>query len=336
VDLYIGGVEHAVLHLLYARFWHKVLFDLGHVSTPEPFQRLFNQGYIQAAAFKDARGLYVEASQVIEGTDAGGKPVFTFQGQPVTREFGKMGKSLKNAVTPDDIARDFGTDTLRVYEMSMGPLEASKPWNTRDISGAYRFLQRVWRVLIDEDTSASRVHPDPGFTGEPAVRKALHKAIKQVRRDMERLAFNTAVSKLIEFNNALSALEPVPGSTPGTPIPRECARGLILMLAPLAPHIAEELWHRVILGRGPMDARSGSIAHEPFPEFDASLAADDEIEIAVQVLGKVKHRMMVPAGASEEQVKAIVLADPAVVALLEGKAIKKAIVVPSRLVNFVV
>ena len=185
VDLYVGGVEHAVLHLLYARFWHKVLFDLGHVSTPEPFQRLFNQGYIQAPAFTDARGLYVEASEVVERDGT-----FFFHDEEVTREFGKIGKSLKNMVTPDDIFRDYGADTLRLYEMAMGPLDASRPWSTRDIVGVHRFLQRLWRNVIDEDTGAVIVVDTPA---DDDTRRLLHRTIAEVRADMADLGFNTAV-----------------------------------------------------------------------------------------------------------------------------------------------
>ncbi|MBX9737517.1 MAG: leucine--tRNA ligase, partial [Phycisphaerales bacterium] len=206
VDLYVGGVEHAVLHLLYARFWHKMLFDLGYVSTREPFAKLFNQGYIQGFAFKDSRGVYVDAFNVrlpdgtlaFENQDKDGP--FTYEGQPVTREYGKMGKSLKNAVAPDYVCDEYGCDTLRIYEMSMGPLEASKPWNTRDIAGAYRFLQRLWRNLIDEQTGIARVSED---AAPMDLRRALHKTIKGVRHDMVSMGFNTSVAKLIEFNNLL-------------------------------------------------------------------------------------------------------------------------------------
>lgn len=311
VDLYVGGVEHAVLHLLYARFWHKVLFDLGHVSTPEPFQRLFNQGYIQAAAYTDDRGVYVEATEVQERDGS-----FFHKGKPVTREYGKMGKSLKNAVTPDDICAEYGCDTLRLYEMSMGPLEASKPWNTRDIVGSYRFLQKVWRNLIDEQTGASRVAQD---APDRATLRVLHKTIMGVRRDMSSLGFNTVVSKLIELNNHLSDLKAVP---------MEAARGLILMLAPLAPHIAEELWSRVV-GDGV------SVVKQPFPIADASLAADDEVEIPVSIMGKLRHRITVPAGTDSKGLEAAALAEPRVKELIEGKVIKKVIVVPGKMVNIV-
>jgi leucyl-tRNA synthetase len=312
VDLYVGGVEHAVLHLLYARFWHKVLYDLGYVSTPEPFRKLFNQGYIQAAAYRDPRGAYVEASEVEESAGQ-----FMHKGKPVTREFGKMGKSLKNAVTPDDICREYGCDTLRVYEMSMGPLEASKPWNTRDIVGAYRFLQRIWRHLIDEKTGRSRVadtEPDAESL------RLLHKTIKGVRQDFERLAFNTPVSKLIVLNDHLGSL---------AAIPKAVARDMILMLAPYAPHLAEELWERCGLG-------SGSLAYQPFPISDDRLAADDVIELPVSINGKVRGHIRVAPDADQKAIEAAALAEPKVQEQVAGKTVKKVIVVPKRMVNVVV
>jgi len=341
VDLYVGGVEHAVLHLLYARFWHKVLFDLGCVSTPEPFGRLFNQGYIQAAAYKDARGAYVEAAQVVEREqeatievdhlDVPGalgierEPLrrstrFFLGEQPVFREFGKMGKSLKNAVSPDEVCAEYGCDTLRVYEMSMGPLEASKPWNTRDIAGAHRFLQRVWRTVIDESTGGCRA---ADIAPEPAITRLLHKTILGVSHDYRTLGFNTAVAKLIEFNNELSRVYGAEG-----PVPRAIAEPLALMLAPLAPHMAEELWARL--------GHAGSLAHHPFPVGDPALAADDTVEIVVQVLGKVRGKVSVPAGADQAAVEAAALADEGVRKHIEGKEIKKVIVVPGKLVNLVV
>ncbi len=176
VDLYVGGVEHAVLHLLYARFWHKVLYDLGYVSTPEPFQRLYNQGMIQAPAYVDARGVYVDAADVVERDGT-----YSFEGEPVTREFGKMGKSLKNVVTPDDIYRDYGADTLRLYEMFMGPLDASRPWSTADIAGVHRFLQRLWRNTVDEETGALRV---TDVEPDDETRRVLHRTIAAVGADM--------------------------------------------------------------------------------------------------------------------------------------------------------
>ena len=327
VDLYVGGVEHAVLHLLYARFWHKVLFDLGYVSTTEPFQKLFNQGYIQAFAFKDERGMYVEASRVtlrdgslaMEHQENAGP--FFHEGQPVAREYGKMGKSLKNAVGPDEICANYGCDTLRVYEMSMGPLEASKPWNTRDIVGSFRFLQRIWRTLIDENTGMSRVQEG---TANRETLRLLHKTIKGVHRDMSVLGFNTVVSKLIELNNHMSSA--------AVAVTMDVARPLILMLAPLAPHIADELWHRVVCkGMG----EAVSIAHEPFPIADDSLAADDEVEIPISIMGKPRHRIRVAPGLDAAALEAAARADAKVQELIAGKVVKKIVVVPGRMVNFV-
>ncbi len=225
VDLYVGGVEHAVLHLLYARFWHKVLFDLGYLSSKEPYYRLFNQGYILAAAFKDEREIYVEATEVVERDGD-----FFHDGQPVTREWGKMGKSLKNAVTPDDICQSYGADTLRLYEMAMGPLDASRPWETRDVVGMYRFLQRLWRNIVDEETGDLTLLDAPA---DIETQRLLHRTIAGVRDDMEALRFNTAIAKLIELNNHLTKL----GGCP-----RDVAEPLVLMVAPLAAHLAEELW----------------------------------------------------------------------------------------------
>jgi leucyl-tRNA synthetase len=316
VDLYVGGVEHAVLHLLYARFWHKVLYDLGQVSTPEPFHRLFNQGMVQAPAFTDERGVYVDALAV-EGDEHTG---FTFEGRPVSREFGKMGKSLKNSVSPDDIYAEYGADTLRLYEMAMGPLDAERPWNARDIVGVYRFLQRVWRNLVDEESGAFTVSDAPA---PDDLRRLVHRTIAGVRDDMDGMRFNTAVAKLIELNNALG---PVARELGGTP--REVAEPLVLMLAPLAPHIAEELWSRL--------GGDGSVVWTDFPEADPDLLTDDQIEIPVQVAGKVRARVLVPADADAAAIEAVALADPAVVTALDGRTPQRVVVVPGRMVNIVV
>ncbi|HEX7520896.1 MAG TPA: class I tRNA ligase family protein, partial [Acidimicrobiia bacterium] len=314
VDLYVGGVEHAVLHLLYARFWHKVLFDLGHVSTPEPFQRLYNQGYIQAAAFVDDRGFYVEATEVEERDGA------YFAGdRPVTREYGKMGKSLKNVVTPDDIYRDYGADTLRLYEMFMGPLDASRPWSTTDIIGVHRFLQRLWRNLVDEETGVVRISTDPA---DEQTRRLLHRTIAAVRDDMASLDFNTAIARLFELNNRLTQVVAEGGAAP-----LEVAAPLVLMLAPLAPHTAEELWSRL--------GHDHSLAYEPFPVADPALLVEDEIEIPVQIKGKVRARIRVPAGADEAAIESIARADAKIAALLDGATVRKVVVVPGRMINFV-
>jgi leucyl-tRNA synthetase len=315
VDLYVGGVEHAVLHLLYARFWHKVLFDLGHVSTPEPFQRLFNQGYIQAYAYTDERGVHVEAAEVVEGPDG----TFLHDGQPVHREYGKMGKSLKNVVTPDDMYTEYGADTLRLYEMFMGPLEASRPWDTRAVVGVYRLLQRVWRLLVDEETGEVRVGGGPLPVDS---RRVLHQTIDHVRRGMEHLRFNTSIARITELVTHLTGLYAE------APLPREAADALVLMLAPLAPHVAEELWEK--LGHAP------SVALCDFPTADPELLVVDRVEVPVQVNGKVRATVSVDAAASEDDLVALARAVPKVAGLLEGKAERRVIVVPGRLVNFVV
>jgi leucyl-tRNA synthetase len=315
VDLYVGGVEHAVLHLLYARFWHKVLYDLGHVSSEEPFRRLFNQGYIQAYAYVDARGTYVPAEEVVEDADGG----FTWNGQPVRREYGKMGKSLRNVVTPDEMCERYGADTFRLYEMSTGPMDVSRPWSTRDVIGSQRFLQRVWRNLVDERTGALRVTDE-----EPDVDtlRALHRTIAGVHGDFAALHYNTAAAKLIELNNHLTK---VYGSTG---VPRSVAEPLVQMMAPLTPHIAEELWSRL--------GHEGSLAHGPFPVAAERYLVADTVEYPIQVNGKVRSRITVPADATTEQVQAAALADEKVVGVLAGREPRKLIVVPGRLVNLVV
>ncbi|MCT2288441.1 leucine--tRNA ligase [Corynebacterium sanguinis] len=313
VDLYVGGVEHAVLHLLYARFWHKVLFDLGFVTSREPYRRLFNQGYIQAYAYTDSRGVYVPAAEVVERD---GK--YFYKGQEVTQEYGKMGKSLKNAVAPDEIGRDYGADTLRVYEMSMGPLDTSRPWATKDVVGAHRFLQRLWRLVVNEETGELRVE-DAELTDEDA--KALHRTIAGVREDYENLRDNTVVAKLIEYVNYLT-------KTYSGPVPRGAVVPLVQMVSPLAPHVAEELWSRL--------GNPDTLTFEPFPEFDESLLVDDTVEIPVQINGKVKARVDVPTDADKDTIEAAALADARVSQLVAGKNVVKTIVVPGRMVNLVV
>jgi leucyl-tRNA synthetase len=314
VDLYVGGVEHAVLHLLYARFWHKVLFDLGYVSTPEPFQRLYNQGTIQAFVFRDERGVSVEASEV-EERDGG----YFHDGEPVIRQLGKMGKSLRNAVSPDDIYRDYGADTLRLYEMFTGPLDVSRPWNTADIVGVHRFLQRVWRNVIDEATG------EPHVTAEPAdteTRRLLHRTIDAVANDMARMSFNTAIARLFELNNQLTKVVEETGEAP-----EEVVQPLILMLAPLAPHLAEELWERL--------GNEDSLAYVEFPTADPQWLAVETVEIAVQLNGKVRARLTVDAGLDENGTEAAARGDAHVAELLDGATVRKVVVVPGRLVNFV-
>ena len=315
VDLYVGGVEHAVLHLLYARFWHKVLYDLGELSSEEPFRRLFNQGYVQAWAYTDARGVYVPAEEVMEDPDGG----FTWNGVPVAREYGKMGKSLRNVVTPDEMCARYGADTFRLYEMSTGPMEVSRPWSTRDVVGSQRFLQRVWRNLVDETTGASRVtDADP----DDATLRLLHRTIAGVHTDFRALHYNTAAAKLIELNNHLVRTYGAAG------VPRSVAEPLVLMLAPLAPHVAEELWSRL--------GHAESLAHGPFPVADERWLAAESVEYPIQVNGKVRSRVTVPADANRDAVQAAALADDRVVAALDGREPRKVIVVPGRLVNVVI
>jgi leucyl-tRNA synthetase len=307
----VGGVEHAVLHLLYARFWHKVLYDLGHLSSSEPFHRLFNQGYIQAYAFVDGRGQYVEASQV-EGDEASG---FTFEGEPVTREYGKMGKSLKNMVTPDDMYDAYGADTFRVYEMSMGPLDDSRPWETRAAVGSQRFLQRLWRNVVDEDTGEVTVSEDPL---DAATARLVARTIADVTEEMSAMRINTAIAKLIVLNNHLTGYEAVP---------RAAVEPLVLMVAPVAPHIAEELWSR--LGHG------ASLGWEKFPVAEAGLLVEETTTCVLQVAGKVRDRIEVPVSISEDDLKARALAAPGIVRSLGGAGIRTVIVRAPRLVNVV-
>ncbi len=311
VDLYVGGAEHAVLHLLYARFWSKVLHDLGHVSSSEPFHKLYNQGMIQAFVYRDSRGIAVPAAEV-EERDGG----YYYQGEKVSRVLGKMGKSLKNAVTPDEICAEYGADTLRLYEMAMGPLDVSRPWDTRAVVGQYRLLQRLWRNVVDEATGEVAVvdtEPD-----EDSLR-ALHKAIDGVTQDMANLRFNTAIAKVTELNNHLTKA--------GGRVPRTVAERLVLLIAPLAPHIAEELWHKL--------GHTGTVVHADFPVADPAYVVDETVTCVVQIKGKVKARLEVAPSISEADLETAALAEPAVVAALNGAGIRKIIVRAPKLVNIV-
>jgi leucyl-tRNA synthetase len=313
VDLYVGGVEHAVLHLLYARFWHKVLFDLGHVSSREPFRRLFNQGLIQAFEYTDERGAYREAAEI---TERDGR---FFHGEDqVRRQLGRMGKSRKNAVAPDEMCERYGADTLRLYEMSTGPLDQSRPWDAKAVVGVFRLLQRIWRNVVDEDTGALRVsdaEPDADTT------RALHRTIASVREGMESLRFNTSIARITELNNHLTARYPDAS-------PRAVVEPLVLLLAPLAPHVAEELWARL--------GHDRSLTWEPFPEADPALLVEDTVEVPVQVNGKLRARIEVAPDADAATLEAAARADDRIAALLEEGAVRKVVAVPGRLVNFVV
>jgi len=290
VDLYVGGAEHAVLHLLYARFWHKVLFDRGHVSTCEPFHKLVNQGMILGEA--DAE----------------------------TGKAEKMSKSRGNVINPDDVVDQYGADSLRLYEMFMGPLEQVKPWSMKGVEGVYRFLARVWRMITDEEADDVRLNA--------AVQEAdlnqdqeriLHKTIKAVTEDIEKLSFNTAISRMMEFTNEFSPQEVRPKSAMET---------LTILLSPFAPHMAEELWQ--LLGH------DNTLAFEPWPTFDESKIAEAEVEIPVQVNGKLKAKVKVPAGADNPTIEEAAKQNSTIAGNLEGKTIVKVVVVPGRLVNFVV
>ena len=292
VDLYVGGTEHAVLHLLYARFWHKVLFDLGFVSTPEPFQRLVNQGLIM-------------------GED----------GQ-------KMSKSRGNVVNPDDVVAEYGADSLRLYEMFMGPLEQVKPWSMKGVEGVHRFLARVWRVVMEQDQAGEWVISSQlqDVAPEKKLTKVLHETIKKCGEDIEKLSFNTAISQMMILTNALTQSEVRPASVVGV---------FLRVLSPFAPHVAEEL-NALLRGVFPETAAAGFVADSVWPVFDPAALVEDEVEIVFQVNGKLRDKVVVPVGASKEEVEKIALASARVQEFMEGKPVKKIIVVPGKLVNVVV
>ena len=314
-DLYVGGVEHAVLHLLYARFWHKVLFDLGHVSSAEPFHKLFNQGYIQAHAYTDTRGVYVPAKDVEQTTGADGEVAYTYDGEPVRREYGKMGKSLKNMVSPDEMYAQYGADTFRVYEMSMGPLDVSRPWETRAVVGAQRFLQRLWRNVIDEHSGQVTISD---AAADRATAKLVARTITDVRTEMDAMRPNTAIARMIVLNNHLTSLSQVP---------REAVEPLVLMVAPFAPHLAEELWQRL--------GHQGGLAYHPSPEADPELLVEETVTCVVQVAGKVRERLEVSPQISEDDLREQALAAESVQRSLAGREVRKVIVRAPKLVNVV-
>ncbi|MFC0680627.1 class I tRNA ligase family protein [Lysobacter korlensis] len=309
-DLYVGGAEHAVLHLLYARFWHKVLHDLGHVSSSEPFHRLYNQGVIQAYVYRDPRGIAVEATEVQEQDGE-----FVWRGERVTRHLGKMGKSLKNSITPDEVCELYGADTLRLYEMSMGPLDTSRPWDTRAVVGGLRFLQRVWRNVVADD-DGSRVTDDPP---SESLTRQLHRVLRSYHQDVPQLRLNTAISKLIELNNSVTRA--------GT-APREVLVPLVQMLAPFAPHVAEELWERM--------GERGSVSQHPVPRADHHLLADELVTCVIQVNGKVRARISVPDGIDAESLESLALKNERVQQTIRNGALVRVIVKPPNVVNVVV
>jgi leucyl-tRNA synthetase len=289
VDLYIGGAEHAVLHLLYSRFWHKVLFDRGHVSTPEPFQKLVNQGMI------------------LGEPDENGKAE-------------KMSKSRGNVVNPDEVVQDYGADSLRLYEMFMGPLEQTKPWQMSGVEGVYRFLGRVWRMIIDDRAEEVILLPAvvDSAPAEDQLR-ILHKTIKVVTDDIDRLSFNTAISRMMEFTNFMSGQETRSKSV---------LEKFVQLLSPFAPHIAEELWNAL--------GHSSTLSYEPWPSYDPALLVEDTVEVPVQFNGKVRSKIVVPANSDAAALEAAARADEIVQKNLDGKTVVKVVAVPGRMVNFVV
>jgi len=304
-----------VLHLLYARFWHKVLYDLGFVSTREPFHKLFNQGMIQSFAYRNSRGQVVGPDQVDEIDDD--QFVMKDSGEPVTRIIAKMSKALKNVVNPDEIIKEYGADTFRMYEMYMGPLETSKPWNTRDVPGLHKLCQRIWRLIVDEQTNKLSSTISDDQPNDQTLRM-LHKTIKRITEDLEQLKFNTAIAAIFDFVNYM---------TPLKNRPRSVMELFVKVVAPFAPHLGEELWRRL--------DHDQTITFEDWPAFDEALTQDETIEIAVQICGKIKTRITVPADTDEKALESIALADDRIIAATKNKTIRKVIIVKGRLVNIV-
>jgi leucyl-tRNA synthetase len=320
VDLYVGGVEHAVLHLLYARFWHKVLFDCGLVSTKEPFQKLFNQGMILAYSYQDEAGKYVSPGEAKDVDFQKGTATHAASAKKLVVQVEKMSKSKLNVVDPLDVIADYGADALRLYELFMGPLEQVKPWQMAGVEGVSRFLARAWRLVVDEETGglAKKVVDAPAAS-EAALHKLLHKTLKKVKEDTEGMRFNTAISAMMSFVNE---------ATSAATLPKELLRTFCQVLSPYASHLAEELWERL--------GGQGLVCQTGWPAHDDALCVDDTVSLGVQVNGKRRDEISVPTGASDDEVQAIALASPTVQKFMEGKPAKKVIVVKGRLVNIVV
>ncbi len=308
VDLYVGGAEHAVLHLLYARFWHKALFDLGLVTTKEPFKKLRHQGTVLARTFADANGKYHEFSEVeFKGEDAFLKST----GEKLSSEIEKMAKSKLNGINPDDVIRQYGADTLRMYEMFMGDFELPKPWDPRAIEGCNRFLRRVFR-LVDEHAEA--VLP----AADDPHQRLRHRTIKQVQIDMERMQFNTAIARLMEFINVLTSK----GAS------RQDLTDLVKLIGPFAPHLADEAWE--------MLGNKGFVIAQSWPVYDDALTKDDTVTVVVQVNGKLRAEFSAAADATQDSLREKALSLDKVRPFCEGKTVKKVVVVPKKLVNIVV
>jgi leucyl-tRNA synthetase len=307
VDLYVGGAEHAVLHLLYARFWHKVLFDLGMVSTKEPFKKLRHQGTVLARTFTDAPGKYHEFSEV---EFKGGEPLLKVTGEKLTSVIEKMAKSKLNGINPDDVIRQYGADTLRLYEMFMGDFELPKPWDTRAIEGCNRFLRRIFRLIDEFDAASAPV-------GDPLLRLR-HRTIKQVQADLERMQFNTAIARLMEYLNELASK----GAS------QEDLTALVRLIGPFAPHLADEAWE--------MLGNTGFVLEQTWPAYDETLTKDDTVTIVVQVNGKLRAEFSAPVDATQDSLREAAMALDKVKPHLFGKTVKKVVVVPKKLVNIVV
>ena len=338
VDLYVGGAEHAVLHLLYSRFWHKVLYDRGHVHTAEPFVKLVNQGMIlgdmEFTAWKQ-NGAWIQppageqepsgVERVKLGEEQVEKQGNAFvlkenSGIRVEARAYKMSKARGNVINPDRVVDAYGADSMRMYEMFMGPLEATKPWSMRGVEGVYRFLGRVWRLAIDDRAEQMKlseavrdVEPDR------ETLRLLHQTIKKVTEDLDGMRFNTAISAMMELTNFLTKLEVRPRSTLET---------FVLLLSPFAPHLSEELWSAF--------GHATTLAYESWPAHDEALTRAEEIEVPVQINGKLRSKISVPADIDDDALKAAALADEKVKSLLEGKQVRKVILVPKKLVNIVV
>jgi leucyl-tRNA synthetase len=318
VDLYVGGAEHAVLHLLYSRFWHKVLFDRGYVSTMEPFRKLVNQGMILSITYRTAEGRIVPYSQI---RFEEGKALHAQTDEELSGETEKMSKARGNVVPVDMPIQRYGSDTTRLYEMFMGPLESTKPWSMQGVEGISRFLNRSWRMIVDESADKMQLNPKvilENATPSDDQLRVLHKALRSVTQDMESLSFNTAISRLMEFVNFFTGQENRPLG---------CMESFVLMLSPMAPHIAEELWQAL--------GHSESLAYASWPRFDPKYVAENMIEMPVQINGRVRGRIAVAANATNEEMERAALAEPKVIKYLEGSSIRKVIVVPKKLINIV-